>query len=129
MTLLFIAAGGAFGAVSRYGVSTWVQSAMGGAFPWGTMTVNLVGSLLLGFGLVWMHASVTSEEVRQLVTVGFLGSFTTFSTFSHETVALWRDGDIWRAGGYTAASVALGLLAVIAGAAVARALTAPGAAG
>jgi CrcB protein len=71
--------------------------------------------------LVWLQASVSSAELRELVTIGFLGSFTTFSTFSYETVAMLRDGEWWRAGGYTAGSVVLGVLAVAVGAAFAAA--------
>jgi CrcB protein len=94
----------------------------GGFFPWGTLAVNVVGSLTLGFVLVWLQATVTSAELRELVTIGFLGSFTTFSTFSYETVAMVRDGEWWRAGGYAAGSVVLGVLAVVVGAAAATAL-------
>jgi fluoride exporter len=111
VTLLVLAIGGAFGAVSRYLVSEWVQDAVGTAFPWGTMAVNVVGSLVLGFALVWMQTNV-AVEIRQFVTLGFLASFTTFSTFSYEAVALLRGGDWWKAGGYVAGSVALALVAV-----------------
>ena len=122
MTLLVVAAGGALGAVSRYLASGWVQGITGDFFPWGTFSVNVAGSLALGFLMVWLQGVVSSPEMRQFVTIGFLGSFTTFSTFSFETVAMLRDGEWWRAGGYTAGSVALGILAVIAGAAAAAAL-------
>ena len=119
MSLLAVASGGAFGAVSRYLTSGWVQQLAGGFFPWGTFAVNVAGSLLLGFALIWLQNTVVSAEMRELVTIGFLGSFTTFSTFSYETVAMLRDGEWWRAGGYAAGSVALGLLAVVLGAALA----------
>lgn len=111
------------GAVSRYLTSGWVQTASGGFFPWGTVAVNVAGSLLLGFMMVWLQSTASSAELRDLVTVGFLGSFTTFSTFSYETVAMLRDGEWWRAGGYTAGSVALGLMAVVLGAALATTLS------
>jgi len=123
MTVLVVAAGGAIGAVSRYLASGWVQDLTGEFFPWGTFAVNVAGSLAIGFTLVWLQATLSSAELRQLVTIGFLGSFTTFSTFSYETVAMLRDGEWWRAGGYVAGSVALGLLAVIAGMALASTLT------
>ena len=123
MTLLVIGLGGAFGAVSRYVASGWVQTFTGGFFPWGTMTVNVGGSLALGFLMIWFQSTASSPELRDLVTVGFLGSFTTFSTFSYETAAMLRDGEWWRAGGYTAGSVALGLMAVAAGAFLAAALS------
>jgi CrcB protein len=120
--LLAVGIGGAAGAVSRYAVTGWIQSLSSGFFPWGTLAVNVVGSLTLGFVLVWLQATVTSAELRELDTIGFLGSFTTFSTFSYETVAMVRDGEWWRAGGYAAGSVVLGVLAVVMGAAAATAL-------
>ena len=122
MSLLAVASGGAFGAVSRYLASGWVQQLTGGFFPWGTLAVNVAGSLLLGFALIWLQGTVVSAEMRELVTIGFLGSFTTFSTFSFETVAMVRDGEWWRAGGYVAGSVALGLVAVVVGAALASSI-------
>ena len=122
MSLLAVASGGAFGAVSRYLASGWVQQLTGGFFPWGTFAVNVAGSLLLGFALIWLQGTVVSAETRELVTIGFLGSFTTFSTFSFETVAMVRDGEWWRAGGYVAGSVALGLVAVVVGAALASSI-------
>lgn len=120
--LLAVASGGAAGAVARYLATGWVQDLTGGFFPWGTFVVNAVGSLFLGFSLVWLQSTLASAEMRQLVTIGFLGSFTTFSTFSYETLALLRDGAWWRAGGYALGSVALGLAAVVLGGAAASAL-------
>ena len=122
MTLLVVAAGGALGAVGRYLTTGWIQGLTGEFFPWGTFAVNVVGSLALGFGLIWLQASVASAEARQFVAIGFLGSFTTFSTFSYEAVAMLRDGEWWRAGGYVAGSVVLGLAAVILGMGAANAL-------
>jgi CrcB protein len=123
MTYLVIGVGGAFGAVSRYVTSGWVQTLTGSFFPWGTMAVNVAGSLALGFLMVWLQSTTSSAELRDLITVGFLGSFTTFSTFSYETAAMLRDGEWWRAGGYTAGSVALGLVAVVLGAYLAATLS------
>jgi len=126
VALLVVGLGGAFGAVARYLASGWVQNMAGGFFPWGTVAVNVAGSLLLGFVLVWAQTTVSSAELRQFIAIGFLGSFTTFSTFSYEALAMMRDGEWWRAGGYTIGSVALGLIAVGAGAALAMALTQQG---
>jgi fluoride exporter len=123
MTLLVVALGGAFGALSRYLATGWVQNMTGDFFPWGTFAVNVAGSFLLGFALVWLQSTVTSADLRQFITIGFLGSFTTFSTFSFETAAMLRDGEWWRAGGYATGSVALGLAAVAVGATLASALT------
>lgn len=117
--ILAVASGGALGAVGRYLASGWVQDLTGGFFPWGTFLVNAVGSFLLGFSVVWLQTTLASAEMRTLVTIGFLGSFTTFSTFSFETVAMLRDGEWWRAGGYTLGSVTLGVAAVVAGGALA----------
>ena len=122
MSVLVIALGGAAGAVSRYLATGWIQGITGGFFPWGTMTVNVAGSLALGFALVWLQGTLSSAELRELVAIGFLGSFTTFSTFSYETVAMLRDGEWWRAGGYATGSIVLGAVAVVVGAVLASAL-------
>ena len=123
MSFLVVAVGGALGAVLRYVTSGWVQTVSGGFFPWGTLTVNVLGSLALGFLMVWLQSTASSAEIRDLVTVGFLGSFTTFSTFSYETSAMLRDGEWWRAGGYTVGSLFLGLVAVAVGGALATVLS------
>jgi CrcB protein len=119
MAWIYIAAGGAIGALARYGLSGWVQNVARGTFPWGTMTVNVVGSLLLGFTIAWLQSGTASAEIRQFATIGVLGAFTTFSTFSYEAVALFRDGDLWGGGVYVAGSVLAGLLGILAGFALA----------
>lgn len=126
MTLLVVGLGGAAGALSRYWAIGWVQALAGIGFPWGTLTVNVAGSLALGFALVWLQSLAPSPDVRDLIAVGFLGSFTTFSTFSWETLALLRDGDWTRAGAYALGSVAVCVAACWAGAGLAGALTARG---
>jgi CrcB protein len=112
---IFVTVGGATGALARYWLSGWVASAFSGFFPLGTLVVNVLGSFLLGFGMQAMEAVPVSAEVRTMLTIGFLGAFTTFSTFSYETVALLRDGDWTRATLYTGLSFVLGLTAVIIG--------------
>ncbi len=91
LKLLFIAAGGAIGAVFRYGLSGWIQGLASGSLPWGTLCVNTIGSLLMG--IFWGLSELTpiSPTVRLFFAIGFLGSFTTFSTFSVETFGLLRD--------------------------------------
>jgi len=124
MTWLYIAIGGALGALLRYGVSGWVQELTRSSFPWGTMSVNVLGSLVLGFAIAWLQSGTASAELRQFVTIGLLGAFTTFSTFSYEAVALFRDGDVWGGGVYVAGSVLAGLLGILAGFALAAQLLA-----
>jgi len=92
--LAWLAGAGALGTLARYGVAGVVQRALGGAFPWGTLAVNAVGCLL--FGLVWALAEermVISGETRAILLVGFMGAFTTFSTFAFETSAMLRDAE------------------------------------
>jgi CrcB protein len=119
---IFVTVGGGAGALARYWLSEWVTTAFAGAFPLGTLVVNVAGSLLVGFGMQTMEAVPVSAEVSTMVTIGFLAAFTTFSTFSYETVTLFRDGDWTRASLYTGLSVALGLVAVFIGIGAASAL-------
>jgi len=91
--LLAVAAGGAAGAVLRWLMAGAVQRFSGGAFPWGTFAVNALGSFLLGFLFVWLiERSTVSELVRLTLTVGMLGAFTTFSTYSLESIRLLQEG-------------------------------------
>ncbi len=115
MTLVYVALGGALGAAARYGLSGWVQSLAGAGFPAGTMTVNVLGSFLLGASLRYLEAMPVAPELRALVTIGILGAFTTFSTFSYEAVAMLQDGEWGRAGWYMMGSMVLGVAAVILG--------------
>ncbi|MEE8572312.1 MAG: fluoride efflux transporter CrcB [Gemmatimonadota bacterium] len=115
MTLAYVALGGALGALARYGISGWVYERMGETFPWGTVVVNVLGCLALGAVVRWLQVSAVSPEVRPFLTIGLLGAFTTFSTFSYETVALLQEGQWLRAGLYVGGSVALGLIAMVVG--------------
>ena len=95
MNLLFaIAAGGALGALLRYGLAGLIQKAVGSPFPWGTVTVNVIGSLMMGVCWEYLFRSPASPALRGFIVVGFLGAFTTFSTFSLETVLLARLHDM-----------------------------------
>ena len=124
--MAYVALGGALGALARYGISGWVYDRMGENFPWGTLVVNLVGCLALGLVIRWLQVSAVAPELRPFLTIGVLGAFTTFSTFSFETVELARAGELWRAGGYAAGSLVAGVIAVLLGAALATALEASG---
>ncbi|HIF18679.1 MAG: fluoride efflux transporter CrcB [Cycloclasticus sp.] len=121
--ILAIAAGGSLGAVMRHLVSTGVYSWFGRGFPYGTLTVNVLGSLAMGllYELFLQRLSI-SPEVRALLLVGFLGAFTTFSAFSIETVHLIEQGDLLKAVGNILASVILCVLATWCGLLIARQL-------
>jgi len=124
--LAYVALGGALGALARYGISGWVYDRLGENFPWGTLVVNLVGCLALGLVIRWIQVSAVAPEVRPFLTIGVLGAFTTFSTFSYETVALLQEGQWLRAGLYMGGSVVLGLIAMVAGMALATAFARAG---
>ncbi len=123
MSLLLIGLGGALGAVSRYLVQGWVQDFVGGRFPWGTFAVNISGSFLLGvvFALA-MDRAILTPEVRVPLMVGFIGSYTTFSTLMLESWTLVEEGDIVRMLGNLVGSVLVGMVAVVAGLAIGRLL-------
>ncbi len=100
--LLAVAAGGAIGASMRWLLAGAIQRTTGSAFPWGTFAVNALGSFLLGFLFVYLiERSTAGELLRLMLTVGLLGAFTTFSTYSLESVRLLEQG----AYGFAAANV------------------------
>jgi CrcB protein len=124
--LLAVAAGGALGAVARWLASEWIRGRTGLGFPWGTLGVNLSGCLLIGLA----YGSFAGLEVppgwRAFLTVGFLGAFTTFSTFGYETVNLVQQGHSARALGYVTGSVVGGFVLVLVGLSLGRELMARG---
>jgi CrcB protein len=120
-TFWAIAIGAAVGGVSRYYLSAAVQHRMGSTFPWGTLLINVTGSLVLGFIMRYaISTPALSVEMRALLTTGFCGGYTTFSTYSYETATLLEDGQLGRAGTYALASVLLALAGTIGGFALAR---------
>ena len=121
--LWYIAVGSAIGGVSRYLVGGLSQRLVGGTFPSGTLLINITGSFLLGFILRYgVETTTLTPEVRAFLTVGFCGGYTTFSTFSYETIALAEDGQWTRAALYVGLSVGLSLVATFAGIVAAREL-------
>lgn len=111
MRLALVAIAGGLGALSRYAVGGLFGVT---GFPWATLTVNLAGSLLLGV-LLTASPDRMSADVRVALAVGFIGAFTTFSTFSYETMALVRSGRVPMALAYVTASLLLGLAGAVTG--------------
>jgi CrcB protein len=124
-TFWAIAVGAALGGVARYYLASAVQHRVGPTFPWGTLLINVSGSLLLGFIIRYALATPTvTFEVRALLTTGFCGGYTTFSTYSYETAALLEDGQYQRAGLYAFGSMFIALAATFCGFILARELIA-----
>ncbi|MFM7403880.1 MAG: fluoride efflux transporter CrcB [Erythrobacter sp.] len=121
MASLNVAAGGAVGSVLRYHVGRLVGDFAGpeNSFPWGTLAVNIIGSLAMGALVGWFARGTlsqqTAETARLLIGVGLLGGFTTFSAFSSELVTMLHRGQAGLATGYIAASMVAGTAAVIIG--------------
>ncbi|WP_174801411.1 fluoride efflux transporter CrcB [Martelella limonii] len=118
---LIVAIGGGLGASCRYLVGVFAVRAIGHGFPWGTFIVNVVGSLLIGL-LVEAVARLLNQsaDMRMFLVTGFLGGFTTFSSFSLDAMNMIERGDYAPAAIYVGSSVILGLLAVFAGLAIGR---------
>ncbi|RCK21159.1 fluoride efflux transporter CrcB [Thalassospira lucentensis] len=116
-----IALGGAIGAVARHSVSVMMGSIMGGGFPWGTLTVNIVGSFLMGALLEVSALKLSlSPEIRALLVTGFLGAFTTFSTFSLDVATLYERGNLGLTALYIIVSVVVGISALFGAIALVR---------
>ena len=123
LQVIAIAGGGAIGALLRFWVSTGVYQLLGRGFPWGTLAVNVIGSFLMGLLFVlFLERSMVSAELRGAVLVGLLGAFTTFSTFSIETLALIEQADYLKALLNAVLSVVVCILACWAGLALGRQL-------
>ena len=124
--LAAVAAGGALGAPARYGISLAV-TVTPGTTPWGTFWINVSGSFALGLVLVVLVARFPPATfLRPFVATGFLGAYTTYSTFAVETVLLAKDGAAGMACAYTAASLVVGLGAAAGGIVLGRRLAGPG---
>src|SRR5580658_4665822 len=111
--LVFLGSG--FGGTTRYWLGTFISNKVGPAFPWGTFAINVTGSLLIGLLMGYLLNTQASQGWRFLLVVGFLGGYTTFSSFSYETANLVREGSYAYAGGYVLGSVLLGLLCTLLG--------------
>lgn len=119
--LWYVMLGSAVGGGARFLLGPWIQDRSGAVFPVGTLVINVLGSLLMAFIFRYaMESAAIRPEVRVMLTTGFCGGFTTFSTFSYETVRLVEDGDWHRAAWYVALSVVFSLAAAFAGLALAK---------
>ena len=117
MNLIFVAAGGALGAVFRHFSGTAALRLLGPSFPYGTLFVNIVGSLMMGLFIAWLakRAGGSSNELRLFFATGFLGGFTTFSAFSLDVANMLERGAMASAAGYVIASVVISILALFMG--------------
>lgn len=122
-TVAQVAAGGAIGASARYLAGVAVMRAAGPGFPWGTLAVNVAGSFLMGVLIVTL-AHLGGTRFAPFLAVGVLGGFTTFSSFSLDAVTLYERGAVGAAAAYVGGSVVLSLAGLVAGLALARAVTA-----
>jgi CrcB protein len=115
---LWVAAGGALGSVARYWLAAFVGGLTGLQFPWGTLLINVLGSFVIGWFGAWTGSNGAMDvpaDIRVFVMVGICGGFTTFSSFSLQTLELLQAGEGLRAGAYILGSVTLCLLGVWAG--------------
>ncbi|MHB1937715.1 MAG: fluoride efflux transporter CrcB [Acidobacteriaceae bacterium] len=118
---MYIAVGGALGSIARFWVGSAVASRLGTKFPYGTLVVNMTACVLLGFSLTFLAKRVDLNPAwRVLVPIGFLGAYSTFSSYEWETVATLRNGDFPMAALYAFGSLFLGLVAVWCGMLVAE---------
>ena len=121
--LVWVAAGGAVGACCRFLLSSWINGRVSSDFPWGTFAANTLGSIAFGIGFVVIFSLTSMKEpLRLLVLVGFMGAFTTFSTFAFETVRLAQEGQWVMAGTNVVASNLACLLGLAVGLQVTRSL-------
>ena len=126
MILVLIALGGAVGSLLRYLIGGTIQRSSASGFPIGTMFVNVAGCFLIGIFVRFLLNIQESAELRALLVIGFCGGFTTFSTFSFETVGLIEGGEYARAATYVLGSAVLCIVATFAGMAAVSAIAAAG---
>lgn len=121
---LWIAIGGALGSLARYSVGSTIGSRMGTRFPYGTFAINMTACVIIGFSLAFLEKRAALNPAwRFLIPVGFVGSYSTFSTFEWETFSSLQTGAFLLAGLYVVLSVLLGLIAVWCGFLIARAIS------
>jgi len=119
-SIIQVAIGGAIGAVGRYLTGVAAVRVMGHGYPWGTLTVNIVGSFLMGVLIVVLMTKDGGLRIAPLLMTGMLGGFTTFSAFSLDALTIFERGQVGQAALYVIASVVLSLLAIFLGVMIAR---------
>ncbi|UHS61350.1 fluoride efflux transporter CrcB [Agrobacterium vaccinii] len=123
LNIALVAIGGAIGSVARYLVGVWGVKLAGPNFPWGTITVNVVGAFFIGLMVeIIARRFDASSEVRVFIVTGILGGFTTWSSFTLDAVVLFERGDLGLAAVYLLASLVVSFAAIFAGLALGRAL-------
>lgn len=120
MNVLLVAIGAAIGGVARYLIGGWLASLLGPDFPWGTVFVNVTGSFVIGVVLVLVQGGALPAGARPFVAVGILGGYTTFSTYSYETLELMTDGNYGVAVINVFVQLVLGLIGVYLGVVLGR---------
>jgi CrcB protein len=113
MKYLWVGLGGCLGSVARYAVGLWIYERLGARFPYGTFVINISGCFLIGLVLAVLDARLELPAAwRQAVPIGFIGAYTTFSTFEYETLRAAQQGQSAMAAGYVLASLVVGFAAV-----------------
>jgi fluoride exporter len=119
---LVVGVGGFLGAIARYMLGTYIGSRYGVRFPYGTFVINMSGCFLIGLIMTLLTRTTASQYWRYLIPIGFIGAYTTFSTFEYETLRAVQDGQVTTGVLNVALSVIIGFVAVWAGAAIGRVL-------
>ncbi len=119
---LLVFLGGGIGSMLRHATNRVGLAWLGAAFPWSTLFVNVAGSFVMGLLAGWFayRGEQSTQSLRLFLTTGMMGGFTTFSTFSLDTVLLWERGQPWATGGYVLASLMVAVAGLVAGLAVVR---------
>jgi fluoride exporter len=123
--VILLSAGGALGTNARYWLGVWMSRWVSPDFPWATFTINVSGSFAIGFLTMALARWLPHPYIRLLVLIGFLGGYTTFSTFEFDALTLWDRGETRQSFYYTAGSVASGFAAVALGVSLARHIIIP----
>lgn len=122
VSILSLSVGGILGVNARHFVGIWVRNWAGAEFPWGTFLINVSGSFAIGVLSISLTRWLPNPHVRLLVVTGFLGGYTTFSSYMMETLLLWERGEPYHALAYFVGSAATGLVAVVLGVLTGRAI-------